>query len=245
MAIRNRRVIRGLVLLGLAAAVAACSAPGVKQGADPAAAGDSAAAAGPQLRPAEQSEYRRLLAEARQMSFTLDFNELRRAFVASPDYNPYGGGKLPGLPEAYTAVENADFDGCLKYVDQVLAEDYMSLEAHMIGVVCSGRSAKLEREDRHRYMVDGLMASIESSGDGRSQNSAYRTISTSEMRGFLRLKGLQVLDQSIVYDQTGIYDKMKVRDPESGSEYPLYFDVSRQFAHASPQEAGEKGAVGE
>lgn len=207
-------------LVSLSAFLAACSAPATRE------------QAGPHLRQANESEYRRLLAEAQQLSFTLDFDDLRRAFVASPEYNPHGGGKLAGLSEAYGSVEKSEFDQCLNYVDRVLADNYMSLEAHMIGIVCSSRSADLAREDRHRYMVEGLMDSIESSGDGKSQDSAYHTISTSELRGFVRLKGLQVLDQSIVYDQRGIYDKMRVRDPESGDEYALFFNVSRQFAHS-------------
>ncbi|MBB3060739.1 DUF4919 domain-containing protein [Microbulbifer rhizosphaerae] len=217
MAIRNRNFGISLSILLLTAVVSGCSAPGSRQ--EPS-----------RLRTAEESEYRRLLAEAQQLSFTLDFNQLRRAFVASAEYNPHGGVKLAGLPEAYGAVESAEFGDCLEYVDRVLDSNYMSLEAHMIGVVCSGQAGDFEREDRHRYMVEGLMSSIESSGDGRTQDSAYQTISTSELRGFVRLKGLQVLDQDIVYDREGIYDKMRVRDPESGEEYPLFFDVSRQFA---------------
>lgn len=221
MAIRNRNFGIFLSLLLLTVAASGCSTSGKRQEQPRA-----------QLRTAEESEYRQLLAEAQQLSFTLDFNALRRAFVASPEYNPYGGVKLTGLPEAYSAVEKGEFGECLEYVDRVLAGNYMSLEAHMIGVVCSGQAAKFEREDRHRYMVEGLMSSIESSGDGRTQDSAYQTISTSELRGFVRLKGLQVLDQDIVYDREGIYDKMRVRDPESGEEYPLFFDVSQQFVRS-------------
>jgi len=219
MAIRSLNSCLATALVALSAVLAACSSPAGRQ-----------QQASPQLRQAEVSEYRRLLAEAQQLSFTLDFDELRRAFVESPEYNPYGGVKLAGLAEAYNSVEESEFEACLKHVDKVLADNYMSLEAHMIGVVCSGRSADFEREDRHRYMVEGLMESIEGSGDGRTQDSAYHTISTSELRGFVRLKGLQVLEQSIVYDQRGIYDKMQVRDPESGDEYALYFNVSQQFA---------------
>lgn len=219
MAIPSLNYVYAMALLGLSAILTACSAPATN--------GESQS----KLRQPEESEYRRLLAEAQQLSFTLDFDALRRAFVDSPEYNPYGGVKLAGLAEAYNSVEESEFDECLEHVDRVLADNYMSLEAHMIGVVCSGRSADFDREDRHRYMVEGLMESIESSGDGRSQDSAYQTISTSELRGFVRLKGLQVLEQSIVYDQRGIYDKMQVRDPESGDEYALYFNVSQQFVH--------------
>ncbi|WP_082859320.1 DUF4919 domain-containing protein [Microbulbifer sp. Q7] len=213
--------LRGLVL-GLAGLVAACGSSGVQESADT-----------PALRQQNQSEYRQLLQEAYQLSFTLDFDRLRLAYVKSPEYNPYGGMKLDGLPEAYGSVERADFQECLRNVDKVLKHNYMSLEAHMIGVVCSGQAGEFEREDQHRYMVEGLMTSIENSGDGKSQESAFLTISTSELRGFVRLKGLQVLDQSIVYDKQGIYDKMQVRDPESGEEYPLFFNVSQQFAQGS------------
>ncbi|WP_428818376.1 DUF4919 domain-containing protein [Microbulbifer sp. MCCC 1A16149] len=212
---------RGLAI-GLCAALAACSGTTTQNT-------DSDGV----LRQQNQSEYRQLLREAYQLSFTLDFDRLRKAYVQSPEYNPYGGMKLEGLPEAYSSVEQADFDDCLHNVDKVLKTNYMSLEAHMIGVVCSGQAGEFEREDQHRYMVEGLMTSIENSGDGKSQESAFLTISTSELRGFVRLKGLQVLDQSIVYDKQGIYDKMQVRDPESGEEYPLFFDVSQQFARGS------------
>ncbi|MBB5210665.1 DUF4919 domain-containing protein [Microbulbifer hydrolyticus] len=220
---------RGVVLrtlaISVAATLAACSGQGMKEAVDE-----------PGLRKQNQSEYRQLLEEAYQLSFTLDFDRLRKAYVQSSEYNPYGGVKLEGLPEAYSSVESADFDGCLRNVDRVLKYNYMSLEAHMIGVVCSGQAGEFEREDLHRYMVEGLMTSIENSGDGKSQESAFQTISTSELRGFVRLKGLQVLDQSIVYDKQGIYDKMQVRDPESGEEYPLFFNVSQQFAQGSEGE---------
>lgn len=225
MATRKHNVFTLAAALAAAALLAACSSTPARQ--------EGAVTPGPGVRQAEDSEYRRLLAEARQLSFTLDFDALRKAYVQSVEYNPYGGVRLDGLPEAYSSVEKSEFDACLKYVDRVLESNYMSLEAHMIGVLCSGRSANLEREDIHRYMVEGLMDSIEGSGDGRSQHSAYQTISTSELRGFVRLKGLQVLDQSIVYDQQGIYDKMQVRDPESGEEYALFFDVTQQFSHGT------------
>lgn len=212
----------GVLLAASAALLSACAGQGGSGG-------SATDGVTPALRQQDESEYRQLLAEARQLSFTLDFNRLRDAFVESPEYNPYGGVKLKWLPEAYKSVEEGDFDSCLRNVDKVLEYNYMSLEAHMIGVVCSGQKGAFEQEDKHRYMVEGLMSAIESSGDGKSQESAFRTISTSELRGFVRLKGLQVLDQSIVYDKQGIYDKMQVRDPESGDEYALYFNVSQQF----------------
>ena len=219
MIILHNKFFSRFFLVGVAVLLAACAGQQVD---------NSGTVAETAQQPAD-SEYRRLLVEARQLSFTLDFNRLREAFVKSPEYNPYGGVKLKWLPEAYKSVEDGDFDGCLRNVNKVLKYNYMSLEAHMIGVVCSGQKGAFEQEDRHRYMVEGLMTAIENSGDGRSQESAFQTISTSELRGFVRLKGLQVLDQSIVYDKQGIYDKMQVRDPESGDEYALYFNVSQQF----------------
>ena len=219
MTILHNKFFSRFFLVGVAVLLAACAGQQV----------DTSGAGADKVQQPADSEYRRLLVEARQLSFTLDFNRLREAFVKSPEYNPYGGVKLKWLPEAYKSVEDGDFDGCLRNVNKVLKYNYMSLEAHMIGVVCSGQKGAFEQEDRHRYMVEGLMTAIENSGDGRSQESAYQTISTSELRGFVRLKGLQVLDQSIVYDKQGIYDKMQVRDPESGDEYALYFNVSQQF----------------
>ncbi|GAB2503449.1 hypothetical protein GCM10008940_01350 [Microbulbifer agarilyticus] len=222
MCVTNVSWVRVGLAFAMSLLLAACSGQQVEQG-----------AGAPTLRAQTQSEYRMLLDEARQLSFTLDFDRLRMAYVKSSEYNPYGGMKLDGLPEAYSSVEQADFTDCLRNVDKVLAYNYMSLEAHMIGVLCSGQAGELDREDLHRYMVEGLMTSIESSGDGKSQASAFQTISTSELRGYIRLKGLQVLDQSIVYGEQGIYDKMQVRDLESGEEYPLFFNVSQQFVRSS------------
>jgi len=217
MATIQHKSLNYLTLLAVAMLLAACS-------------GQSARDSGGKIAQVPQTEYQRLLADAHALSFTLNFDQLRAAYVNSPGYNPYGGVKLSGLPEAYKAVEEGNFDDCLNSLDKVLRENYMSLEAHMIGVVCSSREGDFDREDSHRYMVEGLMSSIEGSGDGRSQESALQTISTSELRGFIRLKGLQVLDQSLVYDDHGVYDKMQVRDPESGDEYPLFFNISQQFA---------------
>lgn len=222
----HSRKISGFLLLSLVLGILAQLLAGCAgQTADGAAASRPASAA--------QSEYQQLLAEAWRLSFTLDFDHLRRAFVDSPQYSPYGGVRLKGLSQAYQAAEQADFTNCLRHVDQVLSHNYMSLEAHMIGLMCSGQTADFDREDRHRYMVEGLMESIEKSGDGQSQDTAYQTITFSELRGFVRLKGLQVLEQELVYDNRGVYDKMQVRDPESGSEYPLFFNVSQQFVHGA------------
>lgn len=221
-------ITKPVAIIALAVLLAACASAPTE--------GPSRAEADSQI-PVPNSEYRRLLAEARGLSFTLDFDALRRAYSESEEYNPHGGIRLTGLPEAYQSVEQANYERCLRYVDEVLGNNYMSLEAHMIGVVCSGRSADHDREDLHRYMVEGLMDSIERSGDGRTQESAYHTITTSELRAFVRLKGLEVLEQSIVYDQQGVYDKMQVRDPESGVEYPLFFNVSQQFAHSVENES--------
>lgn len=173
----------------------------------------------------EATEYQRLLAEAQQLSFTLDFDKLRRAFVASPEYSPLGGARLKGIHEAYQSVQKDDFEACLTYVDQVLENNYMSLEAHMIGRLCSNRMKRLEREDYHGYMVEGLMEAIENSGDGKAMDSAFQTISASELWGFVRLKGWQVLEESIIHGGDGIYDKVQVRELASGAEYPLYFEV--------------------
>lgn len=228
MAIPKRNPGRLAFLLVLVTILTACAAPAGRKSAET-----------PSLQT-QQDEYRRLLAEARRMSFDLDFSELRWAYLESPEYNPHGGSKLAGLPEAYEALEEAEFNACLHHIDQVLADNYMSLEAHMIGAMCSRLAADYEREDRHRYMAEGIMESIERSGDGKSQSSAYHTISTSELRGFLRFKGLQVLEQSIIYDNEGIYDRMRVRDPESGSEYPLFFNVSQQFVRTLDKHNGKK-----
>lgn len=173
----------------------------------------------------QKSEYQRLLAEAQRLSFTLDFDKLRRAFVASPEFSPFGGAKLKGIPEAYQAVESDKFEECLTHIDKVLETNYMSLEAHMIGRVCSNRTESLEREDHHGYMVEGLMEVIENSGDGKNMDSAFETISASELWGFVRLKGWQVLDESIVHSGEGIYDKVQIRDLVSGDEFPLYFEI--------------------
>lgn len=185
----------------------------------------TACAASPRHSAGPPTEYQRLLAEAQQLSFTLDFDQLRQAFVTSPEYNPLGGTKLEGISDAYLAVEEKQFETCLGHVDRVLESNYMSLEAHMIGRLCSNRMERLDREDHHGYMVEGLMEAIENSGDGQAMESAFQTISASELWGFVRLKGWQVVDESIIYGADGIYDKVQVRDLVSGSEYPLYFEV--------------------
>ncbi len=78
-------------------------------------------------------------------------------------------------------------------------------------------------------MLNGLVDSIGHSGDGRSPTTAFVTISTPELRAFLRLTGLEVKKQSLVHEADKAFDLMGVRDPETGEEFELYFDITTQM----------------
>ena len=86
-----------------------------------------------------------------------------------------------------------------------------------------------------------LVDSILDSGDGRDFASAFKVITVEEEYAVLRVLGLRVMGQALVTHDGSQFDQMQVKEPKSGKELVLYFNIdlplnwlNRQFSKKSP-----------
>lgn len=96
-------------------------------------------------------------------------------------------------------------------------------------MVCNFKLERNEDGKYHRYVLNGLINSIANNGDGRSVKTAYTTISTGELKTFIQMMGLEIKRQSLRNSNGKAFDVMAVKDPKTGEEFNLYFDISIQM----------------
>ncbi|HEX7027448.1 MAG TPA: DUF4919 domain-containing protein [Gammaproteobacteria bacterium] len=173
----------------------------------------------------EHVEYGRQVALAKNFSKETDFTALRMAYTETGHYSPYA---VKDIKPIIDAMQKEDFGRCRRLALRHLEREFVSLAANYAAMVCHKELGKEDISDRYRFILNGLIDSIFESGDGRSADTAFVTISGEELYSFIRLSGLAVESQSLVRKNGRVFDLMKVVDPETDEKVNLYFDVTLQ-----------------
>lgn len=159
-----------------------------------------------------------------------DFTNLRMIYTNTAEYQPFGSTEGNMLDPMFEALQNGEYKRCLKGAESILDTNYASLNAHYAAMSCHYESGNAEEGAFHRYVLDGLVDSIDSSGDGRSRRTAYVVISLLELRAFLDLKGLVMGKRNQIKSRNRVYNVVKVTDQQSGERYEVNFDITLQMA---------------
>ena len=122
--------------------------------------------------------YSQLVERLKSGDRTVDFTELRMAFTETDAYN----GMMMGIyRQLWNPLNAKDFEGALKVVDAVLLRNYAEPNAHMVASIAHAQLGRQMESQFHRFIADGLLRSIMSQGDGKTQETAYRVIDVSEV----------------------------------------------------------------
>jgi hypothetical protein len=167
-----------------------------------------------------------------------EYERLRFEFAAADDYNAYAIQLIEKvlIDEAMAAWKNGDVINTTKSLQKVLEVCPVSIEAHrrladMYEVLLEQTDeadlvAELERlEHKHREVADGLIESIENSGDGKTKVTAYKVISISEEYMLLFYMGLSRETQALISSEEGSFDFITAVDAD-GNLHEIYFDIS-------------------
>lgn len=183
-------------------------------------------------------EYARQMALVKNLSKEADFTALRLAFTDTSYYSPYSPKDLKPM---FNAMDEKNYRKCSRLALKHLQREFVSLAANYAAMVCQGKLGQEDASSYHRFVLDGLIESIAESGDGRSTDSAFVTISGEELYSFIRLNGLEVKEQSLIHEDGRAFDLMKVIDPQTDKKVSLYFDITLQMTKGMRflQESGE------
>ena len=172
---------------------------------------------------AAQEQFDGLLERVRQSDESVDFLQLRRLYAESEAYSPYRDDAEESMIAAFSA---SDYEGALKIAREILARNYMNLEAHFGSTVICDALGDTKCAAHHSYVARGILQSIAASGDGQTPATAYVVVSTPEEYALARALGVEVLRQALIRSDDGhAYDLLTVRDKRTGQERQLYFNV--------------------
>jgi hypothetical protein len=122
------------------------------------------------------------------------------------------------------AYNAGDYAKALAKGQEIIQHNLANGDGHYLAMVSLKHLGKQEEAAKEKLVVDKILQSILSSGDGKTADTAYFTVSTSEEYFVLRLLGLKPKSQSLVKNGAHSFDEMTVVG-EDGKESTLWFNT--------------------
>ena len=179
----------------------------------------------PQSTAPDASTYAVLVDRLKAGDRTVDFTELRMAFTHTPAYR----GMMMGFYQPlWRTLNSSDFEGAIRVAETVLRQNYAEPNAHMVAARGHRELGHSEQAEFYQFVVDGLMRSITSKGDGKTAESAYHVIDVSEEYALFRSMNVSVKSQSMAglpVSGRPIVDRVVVVDGRTNEERVIFFSV--------------------
>ncbi|MCP5381976.1 MAG: DUF4919 domain-containing protein [Kordiimonadaceae bacterium] len=179
----------------------------------------------------KQSEkrYQSLVEKIKTNGTAKDFSELRQIFVNTKRYNPYNSKEETLRAPMAKAMGAKKWKKCISLAEKALDYNYLYIRGHLNAAYCYSKLENKNKEKFHANILKSLIKAIADTGDGKSPESAFKTISVNEVQSFLLLSGYIVKQQALIQDELGRFDLMTVTDRQTNEELGLYFDVNVQM----------------
>jgi len=182
-----------------------------------------------------QPSYESLLEKARRGDPGLDFTALR---MASADRLAKTSAADPELrKKMFEALHKDQWAAVIEIGNQVLAQNYLDIDAHMFVAHAYEKSHEPEKAAPHRTMGNGLMSSILASGTGRSLETAFVVISVEEEYSVLHHYRLASGKQDLVTGGGHSYDVLTAQT-DTHEEATVYFNIDKVVAIENAQLSG-------
>jgi hypothetical protein len=172
--------------------------------------------------------YESLLEKAQRGDPGLDFTALR---MASADRLAKATAADPELrKKMFDALHQDRWAAVIEIGNQVLAQNYLDIDAHMFVAFAYEKSHQPEKAAPHRTLGNGLMKSILASGDGRTVKTAFVVISVEEEYAVLRHYRLAPGEQSLATADGHSYDVLTARTSDTHEEATVFFNIDKVVA---------------
>lgn len=174
-----------------------------------------------------QPAYDSLLEKARRGDPGLDFTALRMASAARLADSRAADPEL--RKKMFEALHKDQWAAVIETGNQVLAQNYLDVDAHMFVAFAYEKTHEAEKAALHRTMGNGLMKSILASGDGRSFKTAFVVISVEEEYSVLKHYRLHSDKQDLVTGEGHSYDVLTAENDEH-EKATVYFNIDKVVA---------------
>ncbi len=185
------------------------------------------------------ARYEQLREQLRGGDDAVSMQMLREAYMRTPHYQPYQGPVNAGLRAIVNHLNRGDFEACLTTVRELQDEAFPLLSLHHYGAYCAHQLDKAADEEMHMGFARQIFHAIIEPGDGRSMETAWRTLTTPELYLVLAIHELRPRSQALVSGEGRMFDVMTVVPEGQEREETRYFDITPQMAFGMRDLDGE------
>lgn len=176
----------------------------------------------------QKPSYESLLEQVRKGDPAADFTALRLAYADNPPKDAAGAD--PDVTRSmFSAIREKKYGKAIEHAEKILKGKFVDINAHLVASAAYKEKGDAEKEKFHRYVAEGLIKSILSSGDGKSQETAFTVISTDEEYVILRVYGLTPGSQSLLSANGHHYDRLDATNSKTNEKVTLYFNIDRPY----------------
>ncbi|HEY6046162.1 MAG TPA: DUF4919 domain-containing protein [Pyrinomonadaceae bacterium] len=172
--------------------------------------------------------YADLLQRAKSGDATVDFKELRFAYTETKEYNPYHSAR-DERQKMFAALSANQYEQARDIAETILAQNFLDLNGQFGALVAYRELGNTQKATLHKFLFEGLVHSVENSGDGKSPETAFIVISVDEEYVLLNWRGLRATDQSLVNQDGHSYDLMKAVNTKTNETVSYYFNIDKPF----------------
>ncbi|MGO4880603.1 MAG: DUF4919 domain-containing protein [Bryobacteraceae bacterium] len=174
------------------------------------------------------SAYRVLVKHASAGDLSIDFRALRFACLKSAVCDARGGREdLMTMRRAFAAK---DYDQARKSAEALIDKGFPNIEAHVIAARAYTELGDSAKAKLHHEISMALIHSILSTGDGKTQETAFEVIGTFEEYTIMSVLGLpRSASQALITGKPHSYDRLEVNDPKTGEKVAVFFNIDAFF----------------
>ena len=169
-----------------------------------------------------QAKYDALKAKVQSGDISIDWHDIRLAAIVADVDGEFDWHK--SNTEGVAAFNAGDYAKALLKGQEIIQHNIANGDGHFLAMVSLKRLGKQDEAAKEKLIVDKILQSILSSGDGKSPDTAWFTVSTSEEYFVIRLLGLKPQGQALIKQGGHSFDKMTVVDKD-GKETTLWFNT--------------------
>ncbi len=169
-----------------------------------------------------QAKYDSLKTKIQSGDINIDWRDIRLDAVVANVDGDYDWHQSNS--EGVAAFNAGDYAKTLQKAQEIIQHNIANGDGHYLAMVALKHLGKPDEAAKEKLIIDKIQQSIMSSGDGKTADTAYFTVSTSEEYFVLRLVGLRPKSQSPVKNGAHSFDQMTVVDKD-GKEFTLWFNT--------------------
>ena len=157
-----------------------------------------------------------------------DMVALREDYSTRPGFS---AGAWLEQEDASKALDAKKPDKALKLANQRLADHPLEVDAWIIKGEAERAKGDAVAAERDVAVAVKILRAVETTGDGRSQTTAWTVISVAEEYALMSVKDLKPGMQALMDKDGHQFDVIDVTDNQTGATSKIWFNIDRVFAH--------------